>query len=76
MNDNIIAGAVSYYQYASDRNNGHYTAFVYDITQSYLYDDMMTKRKIASDDEVAPHLIVYVIGRYTELKYTTIYKDS
>ncbi|KYQ52407.1 hypothetical protein ALC60_08473 [Trachymyrmex zeteki] len=58
----IIAGAVSYHQYASDRNNGHYTAFVYDTTQWYLYDDMRTKRKIASDDEeVAPHLIVYTM---------------
>jgi len=63
MNDNnyILAGVVSYHQYASDKNNGHYTAFVYD-TQWYLYDDMMTKRKIASDDEeVAPHLIIYII---------------
>ncbi|XP_012054782.1 PREDICTED: uncharacterized protein LOC105617841 [Atta cephalotes] len=31
MNDNnyILAGVVSYHQYASDKNNGHYTAFVY-----------------------------------------------
>jgi len=27
-----------------------------------LYDDMMTKRKTASDDEeVAPHLIIYIM---------------
>ena len=32
MNDNnyILADVVSYYQYASDKNNGHYIAFVYD----------------------------------------------
>jgi len=63
MNDNnyILAGVVSYHQYASDKNNGHYTAFVYD-TQWYLYDDMMTKRKTASDDEeIAPHLIIYTM---------------
>jgi len=63
MNDNnyILAGVVSYHQYASDKNNRHYTAFVYD-TQWYLYDDMMIKRKTASDDEeVALHLIIYTM---------------
>jgi len=35
-----------------------------------LYDDMMTKRKTALDEEVAPHLIIYH-GRYTKLKLCT-----
>ncbi|KYM98418.1 hypothetical protein ALC62_10871, partial [Cyphomyrmex costatus] len=28
----VIAGAVSYHQYPSEENNGHYTAFVYDTS--------------------------------------------
>lgn len=60
----ILAGAVSYHQYASNKNNGHYTAYIHDTTRWYMYDDMMTKQKIASDDEeVAPHLIIYTIKK-------------
>ena len=29
-NNYILAGVVSYNQYANDKNNGHYLAFVYD----------------------------------------------
>jgi len=46
-----IADAVSYHQYASDKNDGHYTANVYHTSGWYLYDDMVIKRRIASDGE-------------------------
>lgn len=57
----IIAGAISYHQYASNKNNGHYTAYIYDTIRWYMYDDMLTKRRVASDNEtIEPHLIMYI----------------
>jgi len=41
----IIAGIVSHHQYATDENNGHYTAYIYDKTHWYMYDDMLSKRE-------------------------------
>lgn len=58
----ILAGAVAYHQYAIDKNNGHYTAYVYDTTFWNLYDDMTHKRKAVPDTEkLAPHLIMYTV---------------
>lgn len=56
----IIAGVVSYHQYKNEENDGHYTAYIYDTTRWYLYDDMVTKRRIAFENEnIKPHLIMH-----------------
>lgn len=61
--DNIhysIAGVVSYVNYASC-NSGHYLAYTYVGTHWYKYDDMASKRSIATGEEkICPHLIIYV----------------
>lgn len=57
----IVAGAVSYHQYASNKNDGHYTAYIYDTINWYMYDNMLSKRRVALENEkIEPHLIIYV----------------
>lgn len=57
----IIAGVVSYHPYATEPNNGYYTAYIYDTMYWYVYDDMTSKRRTASEKEIIePHLLMYV----------------
>ncbi|KYQ47522.1 hypothetical protein ALC60_13455 [Trachymyrmex zeteki] len=56
----VIAGLVSHQQYASNENDGHYTAYIYDTIRWYMYNDMLIKRRMATDEEkIAPHIIIY-----------------
>jgi len=37
-------------------------AYIYDTSCWYLYDDIVSKRKIAPDnEEISPHLIIYTV---------------
>ncbi|KYQ47523.1 hypothetical protein ALC60_13456, partial [Trachymyrmex zeteki] len=44
----VIAGLVSHQQYASNENDGHYTAYIYDTIRWYMYNDMLIKRRLCS----------------------------
>lgn len=58
-----IAGIVSYHQYQSGTNNGHYTALTYTGSNWYNYDDIMTNRTSTNiNDRFYPHVIIYVIN--------------
>lgn len=56
-----LVGIVSYIKYGSNYTNGHYIAYTYTGSDWYKYDDMTSKRSVATTNQkVQPHVMFYV----------------
>lgn len=56
-----LSGIVNYIEYKDTPYNGHYVAYTSAGNFWYKYNDMMSKRSIAtSKQEISPHVIVYI----------------
>lgn len=60
-NSYILVGTINYIPYITEKNNGHYTTFIFNGETWHQYDDLDQSRTMSNGNQIIiPHLLLYV----------------